>query len=181
MVVGRSRSLRLTVAGLAAWLATVAAALLTSLQLWLSGTSRLEIVLPAMLGVHVLIGIGEGLITVAALAFIERTRPDLVSAEQTAAGGGRGWVFGGLLVSLAVVLLSPLASADPDGLERVATDLGFLGRAQGAPFEILPNYSLPLLGDTPASTILAGLIGALLLAGLVWALGRGLRTRGGER
>ncbi|RME08768.1 MAG: cobalamin biosynthesis protein CbiM [Anaerolineae bacterium] len=177
MVSGRGRALRLTVAGMAAWLATVAAALLTALQLWLSGTARLEIVVPAMLGVHVLIGIGEGLITVAALTFIERTRPDLVEAEHTAAGGGRIWAVGGVLVSLAVVLLSPLASADPDGLERVAADLGFLGRARRAPFEILPNYSLPLLGDTPASTILAGLIGALLVMGLLWALGRGLKAR----
>ena len=70
----------------------MAAALLTALQLWLSGTTRLEIVFPAMMGVHALIGIGEALITVAAIAFIEQTRPDLLSAEKTtAAAGAAGW------------------------------------------------------------------------------------------
>jgi len=54
-VIGRSKGTRLAVAGVAAWLAVVASALVASLQLWLSGTSRLEIVVPAMLGVHVLI------------------------------------------------------------------------------------------------------------------------------
>ncbi len=82
MVAGRSKGLRLAVAGAAAWLATMAAALLTALQLWLSGTTRLEIVFPAMMGVHALIGIGEALITVAAIAFIEQTRPDLLSARK---------------------------------------------------------------------------------------------------
>jgi cobalt/nickel transport system permease protein len=41
----------------------MSSALLAALQLWISGTSQLKIVLPAMLGVHVLIGIGEAVIT----------------------------------------------------------------------------------------------------------------------
>jgi cobalt/nickel transport system permease protein len=44
-----------------------------------SGTSPAEIVLPAMLGVHAFIGIGEALITAAALAFIATTRSDLLN------------------------------------------------------------------------------------------------------
>ncbi len=72
LVIHQKRGVRLVVAGGGAWLATMAAALSTSLQLWLSGTTRLEIVLPAMLGVHALIGLGEALITVAALAYIEQ-------------------------------------------------------------------------------------------------------------
>src|SRR5262245_31034647 len=67
------RPLRLGVAAVAAWLSVMGAALLTSLQLWLSGASSLEIVVPAMLGVHALIGIGEALITAAALSFILAT------------------------------------------------------------------------------------------------------------
>ena len=117
-VVNRSKGVRLTIAGVAAWLATMAAALLTSLQLWVSGTSQLAIVVPAMLGVHALIGIGEALITVAALAFIEQTRPDLLSMEKSTAGSGRGWVIAGVVVSLLAVLISPLASGNPDGLKE---------------------------------------------------------------
>jgi cobalt/nickel transport system permease protein len=176
MVSGRSKGTRLAVAGGAAWVATMAAALLTSLQLWLSGTARLEIVIPAMLGVHALIGIGEALITVAALAFIEQTRPDLLGEEKTASSGGRGWIIVGVTVALLAVFISPLASGDPDGLERVAEDIGFLDTGMSAPYEILPDYTIPFLGETAASTILAGVIGALIVLGLLVLVGNRLRT-----
>jgi cobalt/nickel transport system permease protein len=177
-VIGRSKGVRLAVAGVAAWLAVLAAALLTSLELWLSGTSRLEIVVPAMLGVHVLIGIGEALITVAALAFIEQTRPDLLEEKAVAAKGGSGWVYAGVIISLLAVLLSPLASASPDGLERVAEDVGFLHLGQSAPYQILPDYTIPFLGETALSTIVAGAVGALVLLGLMIVVGQTLRRRG---
>lgn len=173
-VINRGRATRMAMTGLAAWLATMAAALLTALQLWVSGTSRLEIVIPAMLGVHALIGIGEALITVAALAFIEQTRPDLLSTEKAATSGGRGWIVAGVLLSLLAVLLSPLASANPDGLERVADDLGFLYTGLDAPYQVLPDYTLPFLGETSLSTILAGAVGALVVLGLLVLLGRSL-------
>lgn len=176
-VIGRSKATRLSVAGLAAWLTMLAAALVTSLQLWLSGTSRLEIVLPAMLGVHILIGIGEALVTVAALAFIEQTRPDLLSEEATAAKGGRGWIYAGVVISLLAVLLSPLASADPDGLERVAEDIGFIQAGLDAPYQILPDYTIPFLGETALSTIVAGAVGALVVLGLAIVIGQSLRKR----
>lgn len=176
-VIGRSKATRLSVAGLAAWLTVLAAALVTSLQLWLSGTSRLEIVLPAMLGVHILIGIGEALVTVAALAFIEQTRPDLLSEEATAAKGGRGWIYAGVVISLLAVLLSPLASADPDGLERVAEDIGFIQAGLDAPYQILPDYTIPFLGETALSTIVAGAVGALVVLGLAIVIGQSLRKR----
>jgi cobalt/nickel transport system permease protein len=177
-VIGRSKGTRLAVAGVGAWLAVLAAALVTSLQLWLSGTSRLEIVVPAMLGVHVLIGFGEALITVAALAFIEQTRPDLLTEKATAYKGGRGWIYAGIAISLLAVLLSPLASANPDGLERVAEDMGFLHLGQAAPYQILPDYTVPFLGETALSTIVAGTVGALVVLGLMIVLGQSLRKRG---
>jgi cobalt/nickel transport system permease protein len=40
-----------------------------------------------MMGVHALIGIGEGLVTVAALAFVTATRRDLLPAEATVSEG----------------------------------------------------------------------------------------------
>lgn len=63
---------------LSAWLMVVLGAILAAVQLALSGTVPLRLVLPAMAGVHALIGIGEGLITTAALAFLLRVRRDLV-------------------------------------------------------------------------------------------------------
>jgi cobalt/nickel transport system permease protein len=178
-VLNQSKGVRLAVAGVAAWLAVVAAALVTSLQLWLSGTSQLQVVVPAMLGVHVLIGLGEAIITVAALAFIMQARPDLLDQKAVSEKGGRGWVYAGVVVSLLAILLSPLASADPDGLERVAEDMGFLGFGQSAPYQILPDYTVPFLGETALSTIVAGVVGALVLFGLMLLIGGMLRRKAG--
>jgi cobalt/nickel transport system permease protein len=178
-VLNQSKGVRLAVAGVAAWLAVIAAALVTSLQLWLSGTSQLQVVVPAMLGVHVLIGLGEAIITVAALAFIMQARPDLLDQKAVSEKGGRGWVIAGIVVSLLAVLLSPLASADPDGLERVAEDMGFLQLGQSAPYQILPDYTIPFLGETALSTIVAGAVGALVLFGLMLLVGGMLRRKAG--
>jgi cobalt/nickel transport system permease protein len=68
---------RLPAAGIAAWCSVVLASISMALMLAVSGTSPLEVALPAMVGVHVLIGIGEAMITVAALGFIAITRRDL--------------------------------------------------------------------------------------------------------
>lgn len=67
----------------AAWLSVVIAALAAAVELAISGTAPWEVVLPAMGFVHMLIGIGEGLITVAVLAFLRATRPDLLTLRQT--------------------------------------------------------------------------------------------------
>jgi len=177
LAIHQKRGIRLVIAGGGAWIATMAAALITSLQLWLSGTTRLEIVLPSMLGVHALIGLGEALITVAALAYIEKTRPDILDLNNPAHKGGWGWIVSGVLISLLAILISPLASGNPDGLEKVASDLGFLGSGLDAPYQFLPDYSIPFLGDTALSTILAGAVGAVVLIGLVVLLGRNLRRQ----
>src|SRR5512141_530070 len=92
---GRSRTVKLIAAGLAAWLSVMTGALATSFELWLSATAKLNLVIPAMLGVHALIGLGEALITVAAVAFILRTRPDLLNEGSVPAQGSRGWILAG--------------------------------------------------------------------------------------
>lgn len=69
----------------AAWASVVASAVAVTLQLAASGTTPLEVGLPAMVGVHVLIGIGEGLITAAALAFVRAARRDLLDLSTPAA------------------------------------------------------------------------------------------------
>jgi len=62
----------------AAWISVVGAAISCAFELALSGTSPLEVVLPAMTAVHALIGIFEGIVTVVALRFIVSVKPDLV-------------------------------------------------------------------------------------------------------
>ncbi len=174
-VANKGKGLKLTVVAVAAWLSVMAGALSTSFQLWLSGTSPAQVVFPAMLGVHALIGIGEALITVAAIAFILQVRPDLINTEKTQASGGAGWVVVGGLLSLAVVLISPFASASPDGLERVAEDIGFLGLAQDTSYNIFTDYTIPFLGESGLSTIIAGVVGIALVGLLAYFIGRALK------
>jgi cobalt/nickel transport system permease protein len=76
----------LAVAGVGAWLAVVAGAVACSFELAISGTVPLGTVLPAMLGVHVLIGAGEAAITVAAVSAVLSTRPDVVRAFPVSRG-----------------------------------------------------------------------------------------------
>lgn len=72
----RGALLGVTAAG--AWLAVVAGAAACAVQLALSDTVPLGTVLPAMLGVHSIIGAGEAMITVAAVSAVLVTRPDLI-------------------------------------------------------------------------------------------------------
>ncbi len=76
-VLGGEDRARIPAAGIAAWLSVVVASAAMAIELALSGTAPLEITLAAMLGVHAIIGIGEALITMAALGFIAVTRADL--------------------------------------------------------------------------------------------------------
>lgn len=155
----------------AAWSSVVIAAVATAVQLVFSGTSPLGVVLPAMAGVHVLIGIGEGLITVGALTLLAAVRRDLLELASVATGGLR-WAAVGLALALAVTSLAPLASPHPDGLERVAEDQGFIEAAQDAPYEIIPDYVLPGVPDEAVATIGAGIVGTLIVAGVAFAAAR---------
>lgn len=77
-VLPQTRSALLGTTAVAAWVAVMLSALATAVELGLSGTVPLATVLPAMLGTHVLIGVGEAVITVAALGAVLTSRPDLV-------------------------------------------------------------------------------------------------------
>jgi len=181
------RSWGLSIVGfVVAWLSVMVAALLTSVQLVLSGVPA-AVAFPPMMFVHTFIGIGEGLITFAAIAFIIATRPDLVKSLSGLIGPSalkqrtdRGLIGGvtaiGLLFAVGAALLSPLASGDPDGLERVAEDQGFLERALEAPYAILPDYTIPGI-DGGLSTMLSGVIGVALVFALIYGITLAVRAR----
>ncbi|WP_213452309.1 energy-coupling factor ABC transporter permease [Rhizomonospora bruguierae] len=88
LVAGLLRLLPRTPTGLAAtaFVASVASVVISSqgfvLEYWLGGTTRLSLptISLTMAGVHVLIGIGEGLIAGTTVATVSRVRPDLVYA-----------------------------------------------------------------------------------------------------
>jgi cobalt/nickel transport system permease protein len=78
-VLPRTRTAFLGVAAVVSWLAVMVGAAATSVELSVSDTVPLATSLPAMLGVHALIGIGEAVITVAAVSAVLVSRPDLVA------------------------------------------------------------------------------------------------------
>ncbi len=87
------------------------------------------------------------------------------------------WWHIGLLIALGLAILSPLASPWPDGLERVAEDKGFIEAALEPVLEIIPDYVFPGLGNEVLATILAGLVGTLILFGVSYGLGAVLKGK----
>ena len=85
----------------------------------------------------------------------------------------------GLVAALVIAaLISPFASSSPDGLERVAEDLGFIDREHAEPAatklpfaKVFDGYALqgaPALVATPV----AGIVGALAAFGVAWVAGK---------
>jgi hypothetical protein len=105
-------------------------------------------------------------------------RADDGDATRRSSRVGRWWwVVGLVIVALVVVVLAPLASSDPDGLERVAEDNGFIAQAQNVVGGLLGDYAIPGIGDPAVSTVLSGLLGVAILLGVVFLLGRVLARR----
>ncbi|MFO0931365.1 MAG: energy-coupling factor ABC transporter permease [Planctomycetota bacterium] len=163
---------RLLATGFAAWCSTVAAAVACAGMLAASGTVAWGAVLPAMVGVHMLVGLGEGVVTTLVVAAVGRLRPELVAPGASPARATGPFVAGGLVVALAfAVFVGPFACGWPDGLEHVAETLGF-ARAARAPLLEAPwgDDVVPGLGGGTAATVAAGAIGtavAFLVAAFV--------------
>jgi cobalt/nickel transport system permease protein len=176
-VLGANERARFMAIGFASWLSTVAASIACAGQLAASGTVKWSVVFPAMAGIHMLIGIGEAIITTIVVAAIMRFSPDMTSALDSAQSqtGFRHLIGYGLVVSLGLVLfLSPLASSWPDGLEKVAEVVGF-GSAVSSRALLpspLPGYSVPGILSSTISTIVAGVVGTLVAFALSFFLAR---------
>lgn len=159
------------VAGAAGWVSVVSSSLafVGLYALGGAGDVSLRSVGAAMVGVHALIGAGEAVLTAATVAAILPVRPDLLHALQvpgTAPGTSRpltrAFVAGAVGVIAAVALaLSPHASSEPDGLERVAEDEGFAASATEHALGDGPlaGYAVPGV-DGGLSTGVAGVVGA---------------------
>ncbi len=75
----RSRKGFFIAVAISSWLSIVMGVSAAAIELAISGTSPLVVALPAMAGIHAIIGIGEAIITTAAISLILKTRPDLVT------------------------------------------------------------------------------------------------------
>jgi hypothetical protein len=91
------------------------------------------------------------------------------------------WWHFALIISLLVAVLSPLASSSPDGLEKIAENKGFIDLAHNAPFQVIADYVFPGIKSDAVATILAGLLGTLVVFGVVYGIGWLIKSRRSER
>ncbi|MGD0016824.1 MAG: energy-coupling factor ABC transporter permease [Verrucomicrobiia bacterium] len=163
-------------AAFAGWCSTVAAAISCAGQLAISGTVPWSVSFPAMAGVHMLIGIGEGLITALVILAITKLRADLLdNTTSSVATPVTAFVGFGLVAALGLALfVSPFACKWPDGLEKIAATLGFEHHALEKPLLPAPisNYALPGINSAVVATALAGVIGTVIVFALSWVLAR---------
>jgi cobalt/nickel transport system permease protein len=177
-ILGEGRNGLLVAGAIGAWISVMVGALATAVELAASGASPLKIALPAMGGVHALIGVGEALITVGALTFIYAARRDLLNIGESAPAQARArWVVIGLGIALVVAAFSPLASGAPDGLNRVAADLGFDTRALNPVYEVFFGYALPFVNNPNVSRIVAVGLGTLIVFGIAFVAARLQRNK----
>ncbi|MET8473270.1 energy-coupling factor ABC transporter permease [Streptomyces sp. NPDC006422] len=189
----------------AALLSVPAAAIVFTLIYAIGGTTDVSIgkVATAMVGVHVLIGIGEAVITALTVGAVVAVRPDLVygarglhqplklkvngelvdaptatPAPAAARSSRKVWIIG-LAASLVLAgFVSFYASANPDGLEKVAHDKGIdrTEKEHASSDSPLADYGVKDITDARLSGGLAGIIGVGVTVvagtGVFWALRR---------
>lgn len=188
-VLPRTRRSTTAASFVAALVSVPAAAVAFTLMYWIGGTTDIPIgkVFTAMVGVHVLIGIGEAAITALTVGAVIAVRPDLVhgargltaplklrvggelidapapaAAPAAAHRPTKGlWVTGLVTALVLAGFVSFYASANPDGLEKVATDQGIDKEAKdhAAKDSPLADYGVKDVSDARLSGGLAGIIG----------------------
>lgn len=82
------------------------------------------------------------------------------------------WVVGLLIAAVVVLFAVPLASSDPDGLEKVAEDKEFIAEGEDSGYEWLPDYTVPGVDNEKLSGILAGVVGLIVVFVLMVGFGR---------
>ncbi|MFD7768646.1 energy-coupling factor ABC transporter permease [Streptomyces sp. NPDC059787] len=188
-VLPRTRRSMTAASFVAALVSVPASAVVFTLLYAIGGTADVSLgkVATAMVGVHVLIGIGEAVITALTVGAVIAVRPDLVHGargltrklklrvngelvdapdasepEPVPARSPRKVWITGLVTSLVLAgFVSFYASADPDGLEKVATDHGIDEKAEEHAIADSPlaDYGVEDVDDARLSGGLAGVIG----------------------
>jgi len=87
------------------------------------------------------------------------------------------WWHAALIAVLLLTVLAPVASAYPDGLEKVAAEKGFLGKALEPLFDIMPDYAIPGVGGRSVALMIVTLLGAAILFGIGYGLARLLKGK----
>ncbi len=169
----RTRGGVVAAAAVAAWASVILSALAFSVE-WLFGASvpiAFDRMFGLMVGVHALIGIGEAIITAGTVAAVLAARPDLVRGARDldlAAGttrSSRPLVAVGVAVSVLVSIgVAQFAVGDPDGLEHVAEETGFIEAADDHALgsSIFADYATAGVASETVSLAIAGAAGTVL-------------------
>ena len=175
-----NKTLRVTGASIAGWVACLVAACAAAIEVWASGHAALGIVLTSMAGWHALIGIGEGLITGGNIAYLLAVRPDLIEAiGPNDATGQSQRPIRPVIITLTILALvaasgSFLASSNPDGLEFV-----YFNSKVGKPFaetsllgkgSLFAGYGVRGISNDALAGALAGIVGLAVTGLLLWVL-----------
>ena len=171
---------------LAAWLSVMAGAALFCLEFYFSQGGHgydFRNLFALMVSAHSVIGIGEALITGAAVAVILKQRPDLVYQpnRDTTLGEnfGRVIVVGCVLALAIAAFASPFASSLPDGFEGVAGQTGLDELGTSNPL-LLEDYSIPAIeasGWQAISVGTAGILGVLCVLVITFVMTRAFRRQ----
>ncbi len=174
--------------GLAAGASVVMAAAAFSIE-WLFGATApipFDTVFAAMVGVHSLIGIGEGVISALAVGAVLTVRPDLVFGARDLSRAQlddnkvplRAFIFAGLAVTVIfATVVSQFAVDNPDGLERVAQDTGFVssGQDHSLSSSVFADYATTGVANETLSLAIAGLTGIVITLAVAYGLFRAIR------
>ena len=171
--------------GLAAGASVVLSAAAFSIE-WLFGASApvpFDTVFAAMVGVHLLIGVGEGVISAVTMGAVLSARPDLVygardldRTELRERVPMRAFLIGGLLVAvIAGAVISQFAVDNPDGLESVAADTGITGSDSALSSSLLADYATAGIENEALSLAVAGTAGVLITLSVGYGLFHAVR------
>jgi cobalt/nickel transport system permease protein len=152
-------------ASVASWCTTVIASVFCAGELAWSGIAAWNIVFPAMTGIHAIIGIGEGLITMLTLSAIAKTRPELLTDTAIRTNGKEykpALMYSAVIIIGFLLFITPFASRLPDGLDHVAQSLGFESKKFDNQELSTPlkDYRFFNIESPALSTIAAGMCGA---------------------
>jgi cobalt/nickel transport system permease protein len=181
---------------LAAGMSVVLAAMAFSVE-WLFGATApvaFDTVFAAVVGVHGLIGIGEGIITGLVVGAVLAARPDLVYGARDLEPqqrrtrkpvGLRTFAIAGVLVALVfAAVVSQFAVDAPDGLERVSEDLGIAPVGSAGEMKevgVFSDYATRGVQNESLSLALAGGAGVLITLALALGIFLAVRDRSESR
>jgi cobalt/nickel transport system permease protein len=167
-LLGGQPARRAVAAGLAAFGSTAMVGVAVALELAASGIVPLGPALVVVGGAHLLVGIGEAVLTGSILALVLRSRPDLVAAVGPPRATVRGLAFVTLGLAIGVAVgAAYFASARPDVLAAAATRFGLSGRETSLVAAPFAGYAAPRGGPW-----VAGVVGVGVLFLLAWGVTR---------